>query len=87
MRNHHGSTMTIYDIPAQAKESWPLAATPTIIMSGFRVSGVYQHNANVVGDHEYAPCFDTDRPLPNSQDETSLIGDIAKSITLATTET
>ena len=56
-------------------------------MSGFRVSGVYPRNANVFGDHEYAPCFVTDRPLPNSQDETSLIGDIAQSITSATTET
>ena len=56
-------------------------------MSGFRLSGVYPHNANVFGDHEYATCFVTDRPLPNSQDETSLIGDIAKSITSATTET
>lgn len=63
MRNHPGSTMTIYDIPGQVKTAWPLAAKPTNIMSGFQVSGVYPFDVNVFGETEYAPCSVTDRPL------------------------
>ena len=69
MRNHPGRSMTIYDIPSQIRYSWPLAATPKNIISGFRVAVIFPYNDNIFDDHDFAPCSVTDRPAPQCASE------------------
>jgi len=64
MRSNVGCSMQIYDIPALVKGALERAATPHNITSGFRACGVYPYNKDIFQDHEYAPSFPTDRPLP-----------------------
>lgn len=54
--------MSIYDIPGIVAIVYPLAATPTNIQSGFRVSGIYPLNRDVFDESEFTPSFVTDRP-------------------------
>lgn len=63
MRNNPGKTMTIYDLPGIAKESWPKAAQASNITKGFEVSGVYPFNNEIFTDTVFAPSTVTDRPL------------------------
>ena len=63
MRNNPGKTMTIYDLPGIARESWPKAAQPSSITKGFEVSGVFPFNNEIFTDVEFAPSTVTDRPL------------------------
>lgn len=63
MKCHPGQTMTIYDIPGIVAEAFPKATTPTNIMSGFRVSGIWPFNRDIFEDHEFSPASVTDRPL------------------------
>lgn len=58
-----GKPMTIYDIAGRIGEAFPLAATPTNIVSGFRVSGNWPINRNIFTEDEYMTSYVTDRPL------------------------
>ena len=66
MRNNPGKTMTIYDLPGIAKESWLKAAQQSNITKGFEVSGVFPFNNEIFTDVEFAPSSVTDRPLPQT---------------------
>lgn len=65
MKTHPGKTISIYDIPGLVKDVFPMAATPSNVMAGFRVSGVYPFNRNIFTDLDYLPSYVTDRPEPN----------------------
>jgi len=45
--------------------AFPLAFTPSNILSGFRVSGIWPFNRDVFGDDEFFPSSVTDRPDPS----------------------
>ncbi|XP_050305840.1 uncharacterized protein LOC126742984 [Anthonomus grandis grandis] len=63
MRNNPGKTMTIYNIPAIAKEALPLASTPSNIQAGFKVSGIYPFNRHIFSEDEFLPSAVSDRTL------------------------
>ncbi|CAG2199907.1 unnamed protein product [Mytilus edulis] len=69
LRNNPGKPMTIYDLPGILRESWPNAATPRNIISGFRVSGIFPMNPDVFEDTDFAPSYVTDRPMQTSSDD------------------
>lgn len=60
MKNNPGQTMTIYNLPGLVAEALPRAATPTNILSGFKVTGIYPFNRDVFQDYEFAPSLPTD---------------------------
>lgn len=62
MTNNPGKVMTIYNIPSIVTMAYPLAATSTNIISGFRVTGISPYNPDIFPDSEYAAAFVTDRP-------------------------
>lgn len=66
MKSHPGHTMTIYDIPGIVAEAFPKATTPTNIMAGFRVTGIWPFNRDIFTDDEFAPSSVTDRDLPEN---------------------
>lgn len=57
--------MTIHDIPSILATTIPLAATPSNIMAGFRVSGISPMNRFVFSDSDFMPSYVTDRPAPD----------------------
>ena len=66
MLNHPGKTMTIYNIPTIISPSFPLAATPINIKSGFEKAGIVPFGRD--GFHaraDYDPRYVTDRVDPN----------------------
>lgn len=74
MKSHPGQTMTIYDIPGITAEAFPKATTPSNIMGGFRVSGIWPFNRDIFGDDEFSPSSVTERNLSdNSLVETTAI--------------
>lgn len=64
MKNHPGSTISIYDIPGIVASSLPHAITPITIMSGFRVAGIYPLNRDIFTEADFLPSYVTDRPIP-----------------------
>lgn len=65
MLNNPGKTMSIYDIPGIVGKSFPLAANPVNITSGFRQTGIVPFDRE--GFHsraDYDPGFVTDRVDP-----------------------
>lgn len=91
MKNHPAKTMTIYDIPGIVVQTLPLAATPTNIMSGFRVSGIFPFNRNIFQPEEFAPNSVTDRPNSDANQDIlpATIGPIHESagLPISATET
>lgn len=61
MLNNPGSTIKIYDIPAIIAKAFPLAATPSNIMAGFKSCGICPFNRNVFQDHDFLAASVTDR--------------------------
>lgn len=54
--------MTIYDIPKIISTALPLAATPSNIIAGFRVTGISPFNSEIFDDSEFLAGYSTDRP-------------------------
>jgi hypothetical protein len=67
MMNHPGKPLTIYDLAGVVGEAYPKAFTPSVIQSGFRVSGCYPTNRDIFTDDEYLTSFVTDRPQISQQ--------------------
>ena len=67
MKNHPGSVMSIYDLPAILSEALPRANSATNIINGFRRTGIMPFNPQVFEDHEFAPASVTDRECPASE--------------------
>jgi hypothetical protein len=67
MREHPGETMQITNIAGLVGLAYPLATTPSNILSGFRVAGISPFNRFIFNDDaDFAPSFVTDRPQPTS---------------------
>lgn len=65
MTNHHGGkNISLYDIPGLLGEAYPKTMTPTNIINGVRVSGIFPFNSNIFQDHEFCSSLVTDRPNP-----------------------
>ncbi|XP_069685007.1 uncharacterized protein [Periplaneta americana] len=71
MNSHPGSPISIYDIPAMAKEALANSLTPKNIMAGFQKAGIWPFNRNVYGEQDFVTATVTDRPLPESDSVTS----------------
>lgn len=56
--------MQITDIAALVGRAYPLAFTPSNIMSGFAVSGIEPFNADIFQDDDFIAASVTDRPEP-----------------------
>ena len=56
--------MSIYDIPFIVEEDLPLAMTPSNILSGFQITGIFSFNRNIFQDIDFAPSIVTDRVIP-----------------------
>ena len=63
MKDHPGSTMTIYDIPEILGKAFSKAMTPLNIPSGFRVSGIYPFDPDIFQYKKFFPSHVTDRPM------------------------
>lgn len=66
MTNNPGKAMTIYDIPSIVAMAYPLAATPSNVISGFKAAGVSPFNRDIFTDSDFAAAFVTDRPNPET---------------------
>lgn len=68
MINHPGQHMTIYEIPGIIAQAFPLAATPSNIVAGYKTCGICPFNRDIFQEHDYMPSSVTDRPLITVQD-------------------
>ena len=59
-----GKPLTIYDVAAITGKAYPLAFTPTNIISGFSSSGLWPINQNIFPDADYFASLVSDRPNP-----------------------
>lgn len=64
MKSNPGKTICIYDIPSLVKDVFPMAATPSNIMAGFKVTGIYPFKRDIFTDIDFMPSYVTDRPVP-----------------------
>lgn len=76
MVNHPGQHMTIYEIPGIIAQAFPLAATPSNIVAGYKTCGICPFNRDIFQDHDYMPSSVTDRPLITVQDDESVPKDL-----------
>lgn len=60
-----GKPATIYNVSEFVGKAYPKAFTPSNIISGFRVAGIFPVNENIFTDDEYLAASVTDRPLPD----------------------
>ncbi|XP_044733272.1 tigger transposable element-derived protein 6-like [Chrysoperla carnea] len=68
--NHPGQHMTIYDIPGIIAQAFPLAATSSNILMGFKTCGISPFNRDIFQEHDFMPSSVTDRPLiTNNEDD------------------
>ncbi|XP_064598457.1 uncharacterized protein LOC135464820 [Liolophura sinensis] len=66
MMRNPGKTITIYQMGQLIDAAWLKAATPSNIISGFKVTGIWPFNRNVFGDEEFLPSSVIDRPQSNA---------------------
>ena len=75
MVDNPGKPAGIYNIPALVAKAFPRAMTVENITSGFRVTGIFPHNADVFPDEAFLPAQVTDRPQPEDQMLTAATAD------------
>lgn len=63
MVNHLGQSMTIYDIPGIIAQAFPLAVSPSNIVTGYKACRICPFNRDIFQDHDFMPSSVTDRPL------------------------
>ena len=63
MKNNPLRTMTIYDLPAIAREALPKANVPANIINGFKKCGIFPFNRDIFEEHDFAPSSVSDRDL------------------------
>lgn len=73
MINNPGRNMSINDIPSIAARAFPLAAPPSNILSGFRVTGIWPYNENIFDESGFAPSFVSDRSIDETGDESNSV--------------
>lgn len=59
-----GKPLTIYNIASICGKAYPLAFTPSNVMSGYLSSGVWPFNRKIFSDHEYFASLVSVRPTP-----------------------
>lgn len=67
MISHPGETISIYDIPLLALQSWDRAASPVNIKSGFRCTGIVPFDRNIFSEQDFLSSAVTDRCLPETE--------------------
>jgi DDE superfamily endonuclease len=60
-----GKTISIYQMAELMGNAWQKAATPSNILSGFRVPGIWPLDRHAFSSQGYLPSSVTDRPLPS----------------------
>ncbi|XP_049796624.1 uncharacterized protein LOC126213079 [Schistocerca nitens] len=60
MTAHPGKTISIYDISEIFGRAFPKAFTPSNVISGFRVSGIWPFNSDIFTDDEFLSVYTTD---------------------------
>ena len=53
--NNRGKGMTIYDLPALVAIAYANAVTPSNIQAGFKSTGIYPFNSQIVSDLDFLP--------------------------------
>jgi len=66
MTIHPGRAIKIYDIAGLLGNAYPKAMSPTNIISGFRVTGIWPLNSTIFTDDEFLTSYVTDRPNPTN---------------------
>ena len=64
MLSNPGQAITIYEMASLIRQAWEKSFTPTNIMSGFRVTGIWPYDRHVYGDDIFLPSVVTDRDVP-----------------------
>ena len=71
MTNNHGKKITEYDMSAILKPAFLKAMTPSNIISGFKSTGIYPYNPDVITDDDYTAA-DAARGLNRLTNDVSL---------------
>lgn len=69
---NQGKPVTIYDVAELVGKAYPLSFTPSNIIKGFEITGLYPLNQNIFQDQEFLPAFVTDRPEPAETSDPAL---------------
>ncbi|XP_065662485.1 uncharacterized protein LOC136085070 [Hydra vulgaris] len=64
MLNNPGQAITIYKMASLIRQAWEKSSTPTNIMSGFRMTGIWPYDRHVYRDDIFLPSVVTDRDVP-----------------------
>ncbi|XP_065669419.1 uncharacterized protein LOC136088752 [Hydra vulgaris] len=64
MLSNPRQTITIYEMASLIRQAWEKSSTPTNIMSGFRVTGIWPYDRHVYGDDIFLSSVVTDRDVP-----------------------
>ncbi|KAK3785927.1 hypothetical protein RRG08_013931 [Elysia crispata] len=59
-----GKQMSIHSVPQMVSYAFPKAFTPANILPGFKSTGIYPMDRNILPDHKFMPTYSTDRPAP-----------------------
>jgi hypothetical protein len=62
-RQHPGRPLVQLQFPKLFTQAWIRAATPSNALSGFRSTGIYPYNQNVIPVTAFAPSNVSDRPV------------------------
>ncbi|XP_047128678.1 uncharacterized protein LOC105849015 [Hydra vulgaris] len=81
MLSNPGKAITIHEMASLIQQAWEKSFTPTNIMSGFRMTGIWPYDRHVYWDNIFLPSVVTDRDVPQ---ESYSEGSCEKSITTAT---
>lgn len=65
MLSHPATPITIYYVAELAGKAYPLAFNPKNIQAGFKVSGIWPVDENVVNEDEFLSSAVTGRENPN----------------------
>ena len=64
---NRGKPMTIHTLPSIVNYGFTHAFSQKNILSGFKSTGIYPFDRNVIPEDRYLPSYKTDRPLPETE--------------------
>ena len=70
-KENAGKSMTIHVIPKIVAYAFPKAMTPSNIMSGFKATGIFPFDKNVISSDQFMSAYSTDKMLENAVIETN----------------
>ena len=68
---NRGKPMTIHTLPSIVNYGFTHAFSQKNIVSGFKSTGIYPFDRNVIPEDRYLPSYTTDRPLPETENSAS----------------